>query len=93
MSWKIVEDRRVESAAAAVAANSGVTKAVVAGALFAVSQNRVGFAALFEFLFRFGIVGIAVGMVLQRELAVGALDLLIGGVRGRPGPRSNRVLR
>ena len=44
--------------------------------------ERVGLAALFEFVFRVGIVGIAVGMKLQRQLAIGALDLLIGGGAG-----------
>ena len=78
---EIDEDGRVESAAwAAVAANPGVSEAIVARALLGVSQDRVGFAALLEVLFRFRIVGIAVGMILQRQLAIGALDLLI--VRG-----------
>ena len=35
----------------------------------------VGLADFLEFFFRVGIVGIAVGMVLQRELAIGALEL------------------
>ena len=59
-----------------------MTKAVVRRTLFAVSENRVGFAALFELFFRVGIVGIAIGMVLQRQLAIGAFDLLIGCAPG-----------
>ena len=59
-----------------------MTKAVVRCTLFAVSENRVGFAAFFELFFRVGIVGVAVGMVLQRQLAVGAFDLLIGRAPG-----------
>ena len=47
-----------------------------------VGQNGVGFAALLEALFASGIIGIAVGMVLQGKLAIRALDLLIvGGTR------------
>ena len=77
---EIVEHRGVESAIAARAAgNSGVSEAVVAGALLGVGENRVGFAALLEALLGRGILGIAVGMVLQCELAVGALDLLVVG--------------
>ena len=63
-------------------AQSGVAEAVVDVALFDVRQYRVGFAALFEFFFRVGIVGIAVRMELQRQFAVGALDLLLGGGAG-----------
>src|ERR1019366_5019929 len=75
---EIVEHRGVESAVAArTAGNSRVTKAVIARALFAVGENRVGFAALLEALFGRRIVGIAVRMVLQSELAIGALDILV----------------
>src|ERR1019366_5256499 len=77
---EIVEHRGIESAVAARAAgNSRVTEAVVARALLAVGENRVGFAALLKALFGRWVVGIAVGMVLQRELAICALDFLIGG--------------
>src|ERR1019366_324360 len=77
---EIVEYRGVESAVAArPAGNSRVTKAVVACALFAVGENRVGFAALLEALFGGRIVGITVGMVLQSEPAIGALDFLVVG--------------
>ncbi len=54
-----------------------MAKAIVARALLGVRQYGICFAALLEALFRLGIVGIAVGMELQRELAIGALDLLI----------------
>ena len=74
----IGEARRIESAAA-IARDSSVAEAVIASTLLRVSQHRVGFAALFELLFRIRIVGIAVGMALHRQLAVGALDLLVGG--------------
>jgi hypothetical protein len=72
------EPRRIE-ATATVAGDSSVTKPVVAGALVCVGQHSVGFAALLELLFRFRIVGIAVRMALHRQLAIGALELLLGG--------------
>ena len=64
-------------------AQAGVTEAVVDAALFDIRQYGVGFAALLEFFFRVGIVGIAVGMELQRQFAIGALDLLLGGGAGQ----------
>ena len=77
---EIVEDRPVkpsESLAGAIG-NSGVTKTVIAGALLGIGKDRIGLAALLEALFRVRIIGVAVRVILQRELAVGALDLLIG---------------
>jgi uncharacterized membrane protein len=59
-----------------------MTITVVGGALVAIGKHRVGFTALFEFVFRVRIVGIAVGMELERQFAIGALDLLIGGGAG-----------
>ena len=65
-------------ARSSASAQPGVTEAVVDVALLHIRQHRVGFAALFEFFFRVGVVGIAVGMELQRQFAVGALELLLG---------------
>ena len=56
--------------------------AVVDGALIGVGEHGVGFADFFEFFFRVRIVGIAVGMVLQRELAIGALEFDLGDSAG-----------
>ena len=91
-SEKVAEDvlhvdevRRIESATAAIAGNARMSEAVVARTLLAVGQHRVRFAAFLELLFRFRIVRIAVGMVLHRQLAIGALDLLLG--RRAPIPR------
>ena len=55
-----------------------MTEAVIDAALLHIRQYCVGLTALFELFFRGGIVGIAVGMELQRQFAVGALELLIG---------------
>ena len=62
------------------ATNAGVAKAIVAGTLLCIRQHGIRFAAFLEALFRLRIVGIAVRMELQGELAICALDLLI--VRG-----------
>jgi hypothetical protein len=48
--------------------------AIVHRALVGIRQHRVGFADFLEFLFRVRIVRIAVGMILERQLAVGTLQ-------------------
>src|SRR6516225_4194399 len=50
-------------------------EAVVGRTLVRIYQNSVGFGDFLEFLFRVRIVRVAVGMVLHRQLAIGALDL------------------
>jgi len=52
---------------------------IVERTFLTIGQNGICFAALLEFFFRVRIVRIAVGMVLQGQLAVGALDLLLAG--------------
>jgi hypothetical protein len=66
------------SPAKAVASYSGMTEAIIRRSLFAVAENRVGFTCLFEPLLGVGVVGIAVGMILQSELAISALNFLFG---------------
>src|SRR5512146_767906 len=53
-----------------------MAEAVVLRALVSISKHGVGFGALLEALFRRRI-GVAVRMKLQRQLAIGALDLLL----------------
>ena len=60
------------------AADAGVAEAVVEAALLAIGEDRVGLGRFLELLFGLVVAGIAIGVVLQRELAVRALDLLIG---------------
>jgi hypothetical protein len=74
---EIVEDGLVESSG--IGAYAGVAEAVIGGALVAVGQDRISLRGFLEFLFRPGVIGIAVGMVLHGELAVGALDFLFTG--------------
>ncbi len=65
---------------------------VVSRALLRVGQNGISFGSFLELFFCVLVVGVAVGMVLQRELAVGALQLGVIGADGRrPELRSNRV--
>ena len=59
---------------------SRVAEAVVHVALVAVGQHRVGFGGFLEFLFGFLASGIAVRVMLECQLAVGALDFLFGGL-------------
>jgi hypothetical protein len=67
-----------------VATQSSMTKAIIRGSLLAVAQDSVGFTRLFELLFSVGVIGIAVGMKLQSELSISALNLLFGGFSGDP---------
>jgi hypothetical protein len=56
---------------------SGVAVAIIRGTLVGVGEHGVGLADFFEFFFRVRVVRIAVGMVLQSELAIGALQLYL----------------
>src|ERR1041385_3828045 len=74
--------RRVEALEASAAVHTGVAELVIARALFSVHKDAIRLSALLELLFRLGIAGIAVRMVLHGQLAIGALDLLLGGRAG-----------
>ena len=63
----------------AAPANAGVPEPVVARALVGVGQHGVRLGGLLELLLGGLVAGIAIGMMLERQLAVGALDLLIAG--------------
>ncbi len=77
------EMRRVEAPPDA-AGDPGVTEAIVAGALVAVGEHRVGFGRFLELLLGRLVARVAIGMELERQLAIRALDLLIGGGTRRP---------
>jgi hypothetical protein len=74
---EVLEDARIKSSASACGADSGMAIPVIHAALFSVGQNSVGLAGFFEFFFRVRVVRIPVRMVLQGQLAIGALDFLI----------------
>ena len=78
--FEAAELRRIEALRAA--ADAGVAEAIVAGALVAVAEDRVGLGRFLELLFGRLVALVAIGVELQRELAIRALDLLIGGGAG-----------
>jgi hypothetical protein len=72
---EVLEHTGIEShALRSCAAEPGVAIAVVDGSFFGVGKDGVSFADFFEPLLRVRIIGIAVGMVLERKLAVRALE-------------------
>src|SRR5581483_9957234 len=65
---------------AAALLEGGVPEAVIGGALLVVLQNVVGFVDVLEFLLGGLVPGVAVGVVLHRQLAIGPLQFLgVGG--------------
>ena len=75
---EIGKDVGVESTETAGAANSGMTEAVIAGALLGVAEDSIGFSSFLELLFGFRVTGIAVRVILHREFAVSGFDLAVG---------------
>ena len=57
---------------------------VVDFAFFRVGEDLVGLGDFFEFFLRGFVAGIAVGVMLEGELAVGAFDFFQGGVLQHP---------
>ena len=53
---------------------------VVGRAFLRIAQHAIGFRCLLELVFGVRVFGVAVGVVQQRQLAVGGLDLLLAGV-------------
>jgi len=76
--------RRIRHACAAAHAglrvDAGMAKLVVGLSLAGVGENLVGLLGLLEKLFGFRVVGVAVGMMLHRQTAIGLLDVVIRGV-------------
>ena len=66
-------------AARAATAHTRVAKSIVGSALVRIAQHLVRLARLFELLFCGVIARIAVRMILQRQLAISALQLLVAG--------------
>jgi hypothetical protein len=63
----------------ALAVDAGMAEPVVLGALGGIAQDLVGLGRLLEHVLGLRIVRVAVGVVLQGELAIGALDLVRRG--------------
>ena len=77
---EVGEDGGVEALRSAPAVDAGMAELVVAPALRGVGQHGVGLGRLLEAFLGRGVARVPVGVVLERQLPVGALDLLI--VRG-----------
>ena len=71
-----IHRRRVE-AAARRAGNTRMAVRIVRRPFLRIGKNTVGFGRFFEFLLGRGIARVAIGMVLQSQLTVGALEFLI----------------
>ena len=87
MSAKAEPKSALKPAAAAHAAllEGGMAVAVVGGALVAVLEDVIGLVDFFEPVLAVFVAGIAVGMVLHRELAESSLQLdLASQVRETP---------
>ncbi len=65
-------------------AETGVAEAIVGGALLRIAEHLIGLAAFLESLLGFLVAGIAVGMMLEGQLAVSRFQLLVGGRAGNP---------
>jgi hypothetical protein len=81
---KVLDDRSIKASGLTTASQAGVAEAVVRCAFVGVGENGIGLADLFEFFFRVRIIGIAVGMKLQGELAIRALKLNLGNGASDP---------
>ncbi len=68
---------------------AGMAEAVVGGALLGIRENRVRLGGFLEVVFGGLVAGVAIRMVLHRELAVGALDV---AVARRPGDAEHFVI-
>ena len=79
---EVVKDRGIDARRCSNSAYTRMTETVISRSFVRIRQNGVRFAALFELLFRVGIVGIAIRMKLQRQLAIGTLDFLLTGPAG-----------
>ena len=74
MSPKSVKALRIEALIGAKALQPLVAVAVVRGALLGIAQDAVRLGRFFELLFGLLIVGIPVGMILERQFTIRALQ-------------------
>jgi len=86
---EVAEVAEVLEARAAGGADAFVPEAVVGPALVPVGEHRVGLRRLLEALLGLGVVRVAVGVVLESELAIGGLQR---GVVRAPGNSEDFVV-
>ena len=77
---KIAEDRGIETAEAAL--HAVMSKSIVPGAFFQIAQDAVRLGGFLKILLGFFGSRVFIGVVFDGELAICALDLLIGGFSG-----------
>ena len=75
---EILECCGIEARPPPTAAQSSMSVAIVGGSLVRIGEHGVSLAHFLEFFFRIRIIGIAVRMVLQGELAISALQFYFG---------------
>src|SRR5580704_16296799 len=75
---EVLEGIGIKATARAATSDTCVPKAVVHRTLLGVDENGIRLGALLELLFGIRVVRIAIGVVLECELAVGTLDLHLG---------------
>jgi hypothetical protein len=76
---EVLKDGGIESRRRCATAQAGMPEAVIHRPLLAICEDRVSLRNLFELIFRRRVIGIAVGMIRHRKLAISALDFDIGG--------------
>ncbi len=54
-----------------------MAKTVIGGAFLIILEDIIGLGGFAEFVFGFGVIGVAVGVEFHRQLAIGAFDRLI----------------
>src|SRR3972149_2082356 len=59
-------------------------QAVIVGALFRIAEHLVSLVGFLELVLSAFIVGVAVGVILERQLAIGFLDLVLAGLPSQP---------
>ena len=79
----------IETAATPRALQTGVAEAVVSCPLLRVAQYAVRFGSFLETVLGGRVVGVAVRVILERQLAVSALDILFAGI---PAETENLVI-
>jgi hypothetical protein len=91
VSEKIAEDvpitgkdvfRGIEAAKSRVGFDLGLASVIVGCSCFRIVQDAVGFGDLLELRFRSLVSGMAIGMVLGRQLSEGAADVVGVGIAG-----------
>jgi hypothetical protein len=76
---EVGKDARIEPCVSTgCAAQSGVAVTVICRALLGVGQYRIGFRSFLESIFGLFVSGIAIRVVLKRELSIRALHFLVG---------------